>query len=295
MQFHEKYILQNELSKHELSKFGRIFRGVSRSTGEIVVLKFVAKGASVLGLDRLKNESTFNFQYKGLPKVIEIFESENEFILVRNFEEGLILSEYWKLIRRREKTSFLIVLFEKLHLIFNELKSNQVVHCDIRPSNIIIRPLSDSFDVALIDFGLAIRKNDTEKRKTLFPLGFAAPELLLNELELVDQRTDLFALGITAYYLLTGRLPLTHENPSIFTNLQLTHPLTDHSSLPSGWYRILKKMTSKHIFQTSPNLLKKQVIKQYLLQGMENRYSNLEAVVIELMHLPSKNRNWFER
>jgi hypothetical protein len=116
----------------------------------------------------------------------------------------------------------------------------------------------------------------------LFPLGFAAPELILNKLEIADHRTDLFALGITLWYLFTERLPLSHPNPSIFTNLQLTHPLPDSDLLPNGLYPILRKMTQKHTFRTAPNLMTADDVMSGLMDGMVQRYQSLEEVIADL-------------
>jgi serine/threonine protein kinase len=292
MQFSEKYVLTEELGKGQSNKFGRIFSGTSKITGERVTLKFISKNGNKAGFERLTNERTFDFQIKGLPSIIDFFESENECILVRNFEEGITLTEFWKSVAKKDRLTVLIQLLQKMERIFSDLKTSEVVHCDIKPSNILVKKTEDDLEIVLIDFGLAIRTVEPENRKILFPLGFAAPELLLNELELVDQRTDLFALGITCWNLFTGELPLTHPNPSIFTNLQLTHPLPDHSSLPKGLYPILKKMTNKHVFRTAPNLMTAEERKMALKEGLLGRYDTLSEVLIDLHNLPVK-KNWF--
>jgi len=291
MQMNEKYVLTEEIGITHSKQFGRTYLGKSKTTNEKVLIKFVSKIEHPNGTARLRNELQFNFHYSGLPRILDFFESENEIILVRQFEEGIRLSDYWKNLKRSERIRFLISLFEKINLIFYELSSRSAIHCDLKPSNILVHGPIDSLDVGLIDFGLAIRKEKPEERKILFPLGFAAPELLLNELDLVDQRTDIFALGITVWYLFTGELPLIHPNPSIYTNLQLTHPLTDHSALPKGLYQILKKMTSKHAFRTAPNLLDKKEVRENLKRGMDERYSTMNEVLIDLKNLPLQ-KSW---
>jgi serine/threonine protein kinase len=291
MQMSAKYTLVEELGKGSSKQFGRTFLGTSKKTGEAVIIKFVSKKDHPNGVARLINEYSFDFSQTNLPRILDFFESENELILVRVYENGITLGDYWKQLKRKERIPFLMALFEKLTLIFDELSSQHVVHCDIKPSNILIHSSFGSFDVSLIDFGLAIRKDRPEKRNTLFPLGFAAPELLLNELDLVDQRTDIFALGITAWYLFTGELPLTNPNPSIFTNLQITHPLPDHSALPKGWYPILKKMTNKHVFRTAPNLIEKKLLKSHLQTGINGRFSNLHEVILEFKRIP-QGKKW---
>jgi serine/threonine-protein kinase len=194
-----------------------------------------------------------------------------------------------------ERIPFLIEFLKELNVLFKELSKHSVVHCDLKPSNILVRKNeTGKINVSLIDFGLSIKTTKNIDRKIIFPLGFAAPELLLNQLGLVDHRTDQFALGITIWYLLTEQLPLTHPNPSIYTNLQLTHPLTDHSLLPKGMYPILKRMSNKYSFKTAPNLMTAQELITCLKQGIEMRYPSLDDVISEFENIVSTRKKWFK-
>jgi serine/threonine protein kinase len=119
-------------------------------------------------------------------------------------------------------------------------------------------------------------------------LGFAAPELLLNRLSIVNQSTDIYALGILIWRLYTGELPLTHPNPSIFTNLQLTHPLPNDSSIPKRLFPILEKMTVKHQFQLPPNKMGRNEVDELLSKAMLQRYTNLTEVLNDIQEMISK-------
>ena len=180
---------------------------------------------------------------------------------------------------------------EQLVPIFAHLNTEQIVHCDIKPENILINGTLDSFEVSLIDFGLSLHQHNFEERNTLFPLGFAAPELLLNQLEIVTQKSDIYALGILIWRLYSGHLPLTHPNPSIFTNLQLTHPLPEHTELPRKIFSILERMTVKHSFDLPPNKMKQEDVRSFLEAAMQKR-SDLTTVVSEVSALKVK-RSWF--
>ncbi|MEO8551396.1 MAG: protein kinase [Kofleriaceae bacterium] len=82
-----------------------------------------------------------------------------------------------------------------------------LVHRDLKPENVLV----DGHDVArIVDFGLAIRADETSTRLTQVGLAFgtpvyAAPEQTHNEP--VDHRADLFSLGVTLYELVAGRPP----------------------------------------------------------------------------------------
>ena len=82
-----------------------------------------------------------------------------------------------------------------------------VLHRDLKPSNIL---LDADGQVLLIDFGLALARNDARITRTGAMLGslpYMAPEQIRGESAAIDARTDVYALGVTLYELLTLTLP----------------------------------------------------------------------------------------
>lgn len=293
MQLRERYRIIQKLGTEQGNKFGEVYEGEEKSSGKRIILKTLGKISKNLAiLDRLKQEATFTFKHPGLPEIVDFFESDQELILVKSYQEGRPLADLWENHPKKNRVAFLKAILKELIPLLNHLKENNVVHCDIKPSNILIDTSHDSVKVSLIDFGLALRKDKPNNRRILFPLGYAAPELILNRLDLVDHRADQFALGILIWKLFTEQLPLVHPNPSIYTNLQLTHPLPDHSSLPKGIFPILSKMCSKHVFRTAPNLLSNDEVERSLKNGMNSRYDDLNQLFEELDTINEK-RNWF--
>ncbi len=91
------------------------------------------------------------------------------------------------------------------------LHQQQVIHLDIKPSNLLHRSggANDGI-VALIDFGLSHHAHlpDLLAEQFRVPIGTApyiAPEQVLGQRD--DPRSDLFALGVTLYHLATGERP----------------------------------------------------------------------------------------
>lgn len=276
----QHYRILQKLGNQTQRKFGETYLVEHKATAAKGILKSVKKQAGrELIEDRLRREAHFSFEMKGLPQILEFHESESEIVLIRAFVEGQQIDDYWKSLKRKEQLPFLLSFLEKLNPLFIHLSECSIVHCDIKPSNFIIETRENDFEVHLIDFGLALNRLENEKRSTLFPLGYAAPELLLNQLNLVDQRSDIFALGILIWRLFSGKLPLVHANPSIFTNLQLTHPLPEHASIPRDVYRILKKMSAKHQFQLPPSKMKVEDVHDALKEAIDQRYLFLSEVL----------------
>ncbi len=277
-----RYKIQKELGGQRKRKFGQTFLAEDQLNHSNVVLKQFDKTAKNEHLFELtSSESLFSFEIKGLPKVIDSFSIDNQTFLVLQYKNGVTIDHFWAKLKRKQRLSFLIKFLEKFTPILKTLEDQKVVHCDIKPSNILIEEKEGDFNVHLIDFGLAI-KNNQSKRKTLFPLGYAAPELILNELSIIDFRTDQFSLGILIWRLYTGELPLSHRNPSVFTNLQITHPLPSHSKVPKKVFRILNKMTNKHQFSLPPNRINKEDVKEHLKKAMHVRYTDFYEIIDEL-------------
>jgi len=273
----ERYKIVKELGGPKNRKFGKTYLAVDIISQRKVVLKqFISNKNNNPLFQHVQLESTFSFEEPGLPKVIDYSIKENISSLILAYKEGIPIDQYWSKIKRKNRVVFLTEFIHQLIPLFNCLKSQQIVHCDIKPGNIIIEEKKNGFKVHLIDFGMATRKNT--RRDVLFPLGYAAPELILNHLSIIDHRTDQFSLGVLIWKLYTGEIPLSHKNPSIFTNLQITHPLPEHSKIPRKIYPILLKMTKKHSFSIPPNRLKKEEVLESLIQGMNKRYTCLNEI-----------------
>ncbi len=89
----------------------------------------------------------------------------------------------------------------------HDLHLQQVIHHDLKPSNVIIRP---SGEAVLVDFGLARHAHypDLLAEEIRSPIGSApyiSPEQVMGVRW--EPRSDVFALGVVLYELATGRLP----------------------------------------------------------------------------------------
>ena len=122
--------------------------------------------------------------------------------------------------------------------------SKGVVHCDLKPSNILVSEVDGSPVAKVIDFGVARVTSDTDALPTLGseaagPLGtleFMAPEQVRGGRD-ADTRTDVWALGVVLYQQLRGSLPFdsrTLRSGGIYAAAQMisdTEPNTPSGSL----------------------------------------------------------------
>jgi eukaryotic-like serine/threonine-protein kinase len=283
------YTLIKELGNQKKRKFGHVYLALRSSDNLLVTIKQISKKEGN-ATKRLKTELAFHFSESFLPQIIESIENEEFYFLILKHKQGITLNEYWNLNKSKFQTLKFITL--GLKPIFDSLKIKGIIHADIRPENIIIDTVNNQFH--LIDFGLAFYQNELPDTTTLFPLGYAAPELILNQLHLANHTTDLFALGITYWKLFTNQLPLSHPNPSIMTNLQITHPLPEHAEIPTKIYEILNKTCFKHPFKKPPNQYTLIELNQFLISAQEERYQTIDEILKDLNKIKVKNFLGFE-
>ncbi|MDP4790646.1 MAG: protein kinase [Verrucomicrobiales bacterium] len=88
------------------------------------------------------------------------------------------------------------------------LHRNQIIHCDIKPSNILLTD-ETPFHIKICDFG----QSRGQAAEGFQPVGtplYASPEQLRNPRDSADGkgfRWDVYSFGVVAYKLLTGELP----------------------------------------------------------------------------------------
>jgi nucleotide-binding universal stress UspA family protein len=139
------------------------------------------------------------------PTLVAFGDVETTPYLVMEYVEGVRLNDWVQ--RAPVATEEIARLGAALALGLHELHRQDVVHHDLKPTNVLYRA---SGEAVLIDFGLAHHSHypDLLAEELRFPVGnwvYMAPEQVLGVR--CDPRSDLFALGGILYELATGQLP----------------------------------------------------------------------------------------
>lgn len=286
------YIIKGKLGNQSRRAFGTVYEATCREKNHRVVIKVVEHAtAGPRAIAAIRNEARFDFSEKGLPRVIQFTESDDTSILVTHFEAGIPLMDYWNRLSSKQRIEYIHPFIERLGEKLDYLHRREIYHLDVKPSNILIDP--EKQELKLIDFGLAIRESLTTSRTLIFPLGYAAPELVLHKLQLVNRTSDYFSVGVLLWRLFCGALPLQHPNPSIYTNLQLVHPLPDHEKLPKGLHQVLTKLCAKPHFRTAPNRMPDSEVEKALITAQNRRYQQTRELLEDLKQIRYRRFGFF--
>lgn len=195
--------------------------------------------------------------------VYEVGECQSLSFIAMEYVEGTSLREKLGNVRwtPRQAVELVIQLCDGLQNAHNA----GIVHCDLKPGNILIR--KDGL-AKIVDFGISLLSSsrpDTRSAIAGTP-AYMSPEQARSEP--VDQRSDLFVLGIILYELLTGQRPFrgTYEAAATYAVIHLD-PTPIEETLPT----------------ISPRL--KSVLARLLRKDPGERYQSAEALARDLRNL----------
>lgn len=160
-----------------------------------------------------------------LPKIYEIIDNQDTFMLVMDYIEGVSLDKVIAQTGAQPMERVLnwgMQICEVFHYLHNQ--PTPIIYRDMKPANVILKP---DGNLMMIDFGTArtLKQGVAMSADTICigTAGFAAPEQF-GGIGQSTERTDIFCLGATLYNLITGHspcdrpvgiLPLETWNPAL--------------------------------------------------------------------------------
>lgn len=190
---------------------GVVFLGHHTVLGRDVAVKFLLQGGAAAegsGIGRLVEEARAAAAVRH-PHLTQIFHADVDRgvpYLVMEYVRGPTLRQLL------ESTGFLTVpvaaaVMADVAAAVAELHGNQVIHRDIKPTNVL---LDVDGHVFVTDFGLAVRRTHASGAAAQGEFAgtpaYMAPEMFEGR---VSPRTDVYAMGVTAFQLLTGATPFS--------------------------------------------------------------------------------------
>ncbi len=237
----------NGTERYELIKrlgeggFGIVYEAFDRKRATRVALK-VLREAEGTTLYRFKREfrALADISHENLVGLDELLTDGRHWFFTMELVNGVSLIDYARPVprtspddrRRRDGVldeARLRATVPQLVAALNAIHSLGIVHCDIKPSNVLVTP---DGRVVVLDFGLVsenvLDNDDVEpgswNMDVLGTPAYMAPEQLVPGA--ATAATDWYSVGVMMYQALTGQLPFAGSNLDILEAKQDQHPPT---------------------------------------------------------------------
>ncbi len=282
---------------------GAVFRAHDQILDRAVAIKVLAR-------DRVTDPETYlRFQNEGKsaarldhPNIARVFysgESHGLAYIVFEFIEGINLRD---LVLEKKRLPVVEAIGHALQVAeaLAHASSHDVVHRDVKPSNVII---NSEGQVKLVDMGLArVQRPEqshddlTASGVTLGTFDYISPEQARDP-RYADVRSDIYSLGCTLYYMLTGQPP--YPEGTVLQKLlqhqgdEAPDPRDLNSDVPAEVASIVGKMMAKNPdrrYQNAPEL-----VADLLLVGERLGLRAGGAAGVIWVTSPTHAPSWIER
>ncbi|MGF1670702.1 MAG: serine/threonine protein kinase, partial [Balneolaceae bacterium] len=174
---------------------------------QTVALKLIKLGmGSDRAIRRFESERSIlaRLQHPNIARLVDGgLTSENHPWFAMEFAEGENLVSYCR--RLNVSIEKCLGLFLDVIEAVQYAHKNRVVHCDLKPGNILVTGDDDRPQVKLLDFGIAQLLEEAEDESSEIKAmthAYASPEQVNGES--TSTATDIYSLGVLLYKLLTG-------------------------------------------------------------------------------------------
>ncbi len=217
-----KYTLLEELGAGGM---GAVYRSFHPQLNRSVAIKVILGNATPEARQRFVREAQMAVQLSH-PHIVRVFDVDEDNgmpYIVMEFIEGPSLSGIMK--SGRMAIEQVLKIGTELADALEYAHSQGVLHRDLKPGNVLIRPNGST---VLVDFGLArlaeVDPGDqlTQSGMIIGTLAYMAPEQI--QTQPLDRRTDIYALGVLLFQMLTGRLPFEGDTAQIMFGHVYTQP-----------------------------------------------------------------------
>uniref|UniRef100_A0A8C2ZS77 protein kinase C n=1 Tax=Cyclopterus lumpus TaxID=8103 RepID=A0A8C2ZS77_CYCLU len=194
-------------------QFGVVYGGKQRKSGRDVAVKVIDKLRFPTKQEsQLRNEVAIlqSLRHLGIVNLECMFETpEKVFVVMEKLHgdmlEMILSSEKGRLPERLTKFLITQILAALRHLHFKN-----IVHCDLKPENVLLASADPFPQVKLCDFGFArIIGEKSFRRSVVGTPAYLAPEVLLNQG--YNRSLDMWSVGVIMYVSLSGTFPFNED------------------------------------------------------------------------------------
>ena len=181
------------------------------------------------------------------PHILAIYDAvsdENVSYIVMEYVNGQTLEDFCDVADLLPISKVVEIIF-KCSLALAFAQRHGVIHCDIKPANILI---SDDTNIKISDFGAA-QYDDAEHThlKGIGSPAYMSPEQVQDKE--VSYHTDIYSLGVVMYQMLTGKLPFRASSKASLlyqvVNMPAVPPSTFRREVPAELDRLVLRCLEK--------------------------------------------------
>uniref|UniRef100_A0A8C7X474 protein kinase C n=1 Tax=Oryzias sinensis TaxID=183150 RepID=A0A8C7X474_9TELE len=194
-------------------QFGIVYGGKHRKSGRDVAIKIIDKMRFPTKQEsQLRNEVAIlqKLHHPGIVNLECMFETpEQVFVVMEKLHgdmlEMILSSEKSRLPERLTKFLVMQILVALRHLHFKN-----IVHCDLKPENVLLASAEPFPQVKLCDFGFArIIGEKSFRRSVVGTPAYLAPEVLRSKG--YNRSLDMWSVGVIVYVSLSGTFPFNED------------------------------------------------------------------------------------
>lgn len=189
---------------------GIIYLGYHLRLHKQIVIKKIKDDYIGMMQERSEADILKQLHHPSLPQVYDFIQRDNEIFTVMDYIQGKDLGYFIQnKIKPEEREIFLWLKQLCEVLVYLHSRKPVIIHNDIKPQNIILRP---DGSVCLVDFNVSFDKEN----KIIYGYSkkYASPELIQSAIACqngqerdviqIDERSDIYSLGATMHYLIDG-------------------------------------------------------------------------------------------
>lgn len=212
-----------------------------------------------------EGQAAGKLNHPNIVQAIDVGEAGGYHYFVMEYVEGKTIADDLSAGKVFEETEALDMIIQVANAL-GHAHALSLIHRDVKPKNIMI---NNSGTIKLADMGLARATTDieaaqSEQGKAYGTPYYIAPEQIRGKID-IDGRADIYGLGATLYHMLTGRVPFMAEDSADVMRKHLKEKLIppDHINtlLSAGVSEVIEIMMAKK---------------------KENRYNNIEELLVDL-------------
>jgi serine/threonine protein kinase len=239
-----KYEILDKLAEGGM---GEVYRARHRHLDEIRIIKVTKPDAAgEAGSARRFQEEARLATLVRHPNVAALYDfsrqPDGSYYMVWEYIDGVTLQEWLREHGPLDPARAIDVARQVLAGL-SEIHAQGIVHRDLSPDNIMVRPVEGRLRAKIIDLGIAKRIASESLQMTgtglfLGKLKYCSPEQAgaLSAGQTLDARTDIYSLGVVLYEMLSGRAPFESSTPEGYLgkHLHTPPPPLDVAALPSA-------------------------------------------------------------